>query len=340
MSLVRTTPADTARRRLAAYARAALAACALAAIGWPGGASAQAWTPARHVELIVPSTAGSSLDTITRMIERLMRDQKLVSVSTGVVNRPSAEHAVAYGFLKQRAGDPHFLSISSQVLLDAHISGLLPLTYTDLTPIAKLLSESYIFAVRTDSPIKTGKDFIEALKQRPDALSISVGTVSQRFGVAMLFQAIDADLKRARIVTMPSSKGTLAAAGGHVDVSATSLGATVPLIDAGQLRPIAVSSPKRLGGKLAQTPTWTELGYKNATSVAWRAMLAPPDITAAQVAYWESVLRRVSETKEFRDLAERQHYEIDFKGAAETRKFMETEYARQKQVMAVMGPVK
>ena len=310
------------------------------AIAFLEPALAQTWTPQKHVELIVPSLAGASLDTITRSIERTMRELKLVQVSTAVVNRASAEHAVAYNYLKQRPSDPHFLSITSQVLLDGHITGVLPLTYTDLTPIAKLASESYIYAVRTDSPIKSGKDLVEALRQKPDALSISVGTVSQRVGVALLFQAIDADLKRAKIVMIPSAKGTVAAAGGHVDVSATALGATVPLIEAGQLRAIAVTGPKRLGGKLAQVPTWSELGYKNATAIAWRGMLAPPDLTAAQIAYWEGVLRRVSESREFREIAERQLFEIDFKGSAETRKFMESEYARQKQVMTLLGVAK
>ena len=310
---------------------------AAAAIALPLPAAAQAWTPQKHVELIVPSIAGASLDLITRAIERIMREQKLVTVSSGVVNRASAEHAIAYSFLKQRAGDPHFLSISSQVLIDGHISGVLPLTYTDVTPIATLVSESYIYAVRTDSPIKSGKDLVEALKQKPDGLSISVGTVSQRVAVGMLFQAINVDPKQAKLVVIPSAKGTVAAAGGHVDVSATALGATIPLIEGGKLRAIAVTGPKRLGGKLADVPTWAELGYKSATAIAWRAILAPPDITSAQIAHWESVMRRVAESKEFREVAERQLFEIDFRGAADTRKFMEAEYARKKPVMAALG---
>lgn len=318
----------------------ALRLAALAAFALPLHAPAQGWTPQKHVELIVPSIAGASLDIITRTIERIMREGKFVTVSTGVVNRASAEHAVAYTFLRQRAGDPHFLSITSQVLIDGHISGVLPLTYTDVTPIAIFAVESYIYAVRTDSPIKGGKDLVEALRQKPDALSISVGTISQRVAVGLLFQAINVDLKRARLVTIPSAKGTVAAAGGHVDVSATALGATVPLIDAGQLRAIAVTGPRRLGGKLANVPTWAELGYPSATTIAWRGILAPPDITPAQIAHWEGVIRRVIESKEFREVAERQLFEIDFKGAAEARKYMESEYARKKQVMTAIGIAK
>ena len=317
-----------------------LAFCASAAMGSWQQAAAQGWVPQRHIEVIVPSPAGSSVDTIARTVERLMREQKLVTVSTAVTNRVSAEHTIAYNYLKQRAGDPHNIGITSQVLIDGHIAGVSPFTYTDLTPLATLLSEYYIFAIRVESPVKSAKDLIETLKQKPDSLSISVGTVSQRIGIALFMQAINADVKRAKIVMIPSSKGTVAAAGGHVDVTATSLGATIPLIEAGHLRPLAVSGPKRLGGKLAQVPTWTELGYPNATTVAWRAIIAPPDLTAPQIAFWENVLRRVCETKDFQEMSERQYYQIDFRGAQEARKFMEAEYARQKQVMALLGVAK
>lgn len=87
-------------------------------------------------------------------------------------------------------------------------------------------------------------------------------------------------------------------------------------------------------------PTWAELGYENAAYVAWRGVIAPQSITPAQIAYWEGVLRRVTESEEFRKVAERHQWGIAFRGASETRKFMEADYARLKQVMVVLGLVK
>ncbi|MGZ8154704.1 MAG: tripartite tricarboxylate transporter substrate binding protein [Burkholderiales bacterium] len=314
--------------------------CLIAAAALPAAAHAQAWVPQRHVEFVAPTAAGSSMDNITRTVERLTRELKLLPVSSAVANRPGGEHAVAYTFLKQRTGDPHFVGITSQVLLTNHIAGILQVTYTDVTPISMLLSEHYIAIVHKDSPIKTAKDLVETLRQKPESLSIAVGNLSQRMAVGLVLQAGKVDLKRARIATITGGKMVLSVAGGHVDVAMASIGAALPLVDAGMLRVVGVSGPKRIGGLFASAPTWAESGYPNAAFVAWRGVLAPHGITPAQIAYWEGVMRRVAESDEMRTVAERHQWEVSFKDAAETGKFMEEEYGRLKQVMTSMGLMK
>ena len=83
-------------------------------------ACAQVWNPQRNVELIVPSSAGGSLDTTGRTVTRIWSDLKLLPVSSTVANRPGGGHAVAYNYLSQRAGDPHYLSVTSLTLLTNH----------------------------------------------------------------------------------------------------------------------------------------------------------------------------------------------------------------------------
>ncbi len=314
--------------------------CFAAGIAWSHTVSAQGWLPQRHVEFIVPAGAGGAMDTFTRSVEQLARDYKLVPVSTAVVNRAGGEHAVAYNYLHQRAGDPHFLSTTSPVLLANHISGVLPLTYTDVTPIAILMSEYYLFLVRGDSPIKTAKDLVEALGQRPDAVSLAGGNLPQRMAIGKVLLAANADAKRVRIVTISGAKTSLTVAGGHVDVGVAAPGQALSLIESGHLRPIAVSGPKRLGGTLAAVPTWVELGYKDATTETWRGIIAPKGLTPEQIAYWEGVMRRIVDSEEFRKNAERHQWDVTFRGAAEARKFMEDDYAQWKRVMTYMGVVK
>lgn len=314
--------------------------CFTAGIALAHAAAAQGWVPERHVEFIVPAGVGGAMDTFTRTVEQLARDHKLVPVSTGVVNRAGGEHAIAYNYINQRAGDPHFLSTTSPVLLANHISGVLPLTYTDVTPIAILMSEYYLFVVRGDSPIKTAKDLVEAVAQRPDSVSLAGGNLPQRMAIGKVLLAANADVKRVRIVTISGAKTSLTVAGGHVDVGVAAPGQALSLIDSGHLRAIAVSGPKRLGGKLAAVPTWVELGYKDAATETWRAVIAPKGLTPAQIAFWEGVMRRVVESEEFRKIAEKHQWDVTFRGAAEARKFMEDDYAQWKRVMTYMGIVK
>jgi len=303
-------------------------------------AAAQGWTPQRHVEFVVPAGAAGSMDTAMRTVEQVARELKVVPVSTGVVNRAGGEHAVAYTYLQQRPGDPHLLCLTSTVLLTNHISGVLPLTYTDVTPVATLIAEYYLFVVGKDSPFKTAKDLVEALRQRPESVSIAGGNLPQRMAIGQVLQAVNADIKRVKIVTISGAKTTLTVAGGHVDVGVAAPGQALALIESGLVRPLAISGPRRLGGSLAAVPTWAELGINQAEYTAWRAVIAPKGITSAQVAYWEDVMRRVTESEEFHKVAAKHQWDITFRGAADARKFMETEYAQYKRVMSFMGIVK
>jgi len=314
--------------------------CMIAGIAFAQAALAQTWTPQRHVEFIAPAGAGGAMDTFTRAVESLARELKAVPVSSAVVNKAGGEHAVAYSYLQQKAGDPHVLVLCSPVLLTNNISGVLPVTYTDFTPIAMMMSEYYMFVVRADSPFKSPKDLIETITQRPDSLSLAGGNLPQRMAIGMVFQAAKADIKRARIVTISGAKTSLNVAGGHVDVGVAAPGQALPLIDGGKLRALAVGSPRRLGGQLASVPTWAESGYKDVLTGSWRAIIAAKGLTPAQIAFWEDVMRRVAQSPEMRAMAEKHQWDLEFMGAAETRKDMEADYERLKRVMTFMGIVK
>jgi|RhiMethySRZTD1v2_1073278.scaffolds.fasta_scaffold75052_3 putative tricarboxylic transport membrane protein len=301
---------------------------------------AQTWKPQRHVEISSPGGAGGALDTTARLTDKLLQEMKLLPVTSAVVNRSGGEHAVAYNHVYQRKGDPHQLSFASPVLLANHIAGVLPITYTDVTPVGCLISEYYVFAVRDESAIKSGRDFVEGLKTNPEGYSVAVGTLLTRIAAGLVLQAGNVDLKRTRMVVFSgAAKQTMTVLGGHMDVAVTPLVQVLPHFEAGKMRIIAVTAPQRLPGVLASVPTWADQGYAGAAADTWRCVIAPKDITPAQTAFWENALRQVTEHDEFRKSAERNHWDVSYKSAAETRKFMEAEYADFKRVMTQFGLV-
>jgi putative tricarboxylic transport membrane protein len=306
----------------------------------PQAAAAQGWVPQRHVEVTIPNAQGSSMDIAARTVHRLWQELKLVPVSSTLVNRQGGEQAVAYAYLMTRAGDAHFLSFANPSLLSNHIAGRSTFTYTDFTPIAFLMTDDYIFAVRADHPLKTGRDMVEAVRKRPDSLSFGIGTITHRIALGLVLQSAKVDIKQVKIVVLNAGTQSTAAMGGHIDVSVSPLGQVLPHIESGKLRVLAVSASKRKEGLLASAPTWPELGYKEGTYETWRAVIAPKDITPAQVAYWEGVLRKVAESDEYRKAAEKNQWDVEFKGAADTRKHMEQEYEQTKSVMQYLGLIK
>jgi putative tricarboxylic transport membrane protein len=77
-----------------------------------------------------------------------------------------------------------------------------------------------------------------------------------------------------------------------------SVGLWVGPLKAGQVRLIAVTSPKRLGGDFAQIPTWREQGT-NAVISVWRMITAPPGLTASQLAFWQDALKKTTESPDW-----------------------------------------
>src|SRR5690242_2823459 len=76
-------------------------------------AQAPAWKPARNVEIVVGVGPGGGIDRTARFIQKLVQDQRLVEVTTTVVNKPGGGGIIAQTHLNQRPGDAHYLEISA-----------------------------------------------------------------------------------------------------------------------------------------------------------------------------------------------------------------------------------
>jgi putative tricarboxylic transport membrane protein len=302
-------------------------------------ASAQGWKPERNVELTIPTSPGGSNDIAGRIIHKLWNELKLLPVASSVANRSGGEHIVAYTYIQQRAGDPHVIGIMSTPMLVNPIEGRTQLTHNDLTPIAYLITEPMVAVVRADSPIQNGKDLVEALRKNPGALSIALTSTGHRVSIGLPLQRAGVNVKAIR---MPAFKGggetTTAVLGGHADVQITSVSTSVPHVTGGQMRAIAVSSTRRLGGVMASVPTWQELGYQSSGS--WKGVVAPKGLTPAQIAFWEEAMRRTAQSDEILQYAEKNLWLMEFKGSADTRKWLDDEAAALKVIMTELGLVR
>jgi putative tricarboxylic transport membrane protein len=302
-------------------------------------AAAQAWKPERNVELTIPTTPGGSNDIAGRLMHKVWTELKLLPVTSSVANRSGGEHIVAYTYIQQRTGDPYAVGVMSTPLLVNPIEGRTQLTYNDLTPLAYLITEPMVAVVRADSPLKTGRDLVEALRKNPQSVSIALTSTGHRVSVGLPLHKAGVNMKAVR---MPAFKGggetTAAVLGGHIDVLITSVSTSVPFVESGKMRAIAVSSNRRLGGAMASVPTWQELGYPSSGS--WKGLMGPRGLTTAQIAFWEEVMRRTAQSDELRQYADQNQWLVEFKGAADTRKWLDQETAALKLIMGELGIVK
>ena len=297
-----------------------------------GTAAALGWKPERPVEIIVTCQPGCGPDGTARLIQKIWQESRIVEQPAIVVNRAGGGGAAAFGSLHQKPGDGHMLVLSGAGPVVNTIMGR-GVGYKDLTSVAMMSAEYVGVAVRADSALKSGRDVIETLKKDPQALAFGIANAlgnanHQTVALALKSQGIHPGKVR-NVVFQSGGQSITALLGGHVQVVPASVGLWAGPLKAGQVRVLAVSAPKRLGGDFAQVPTWREQGVDSVVSV-WRMMSAPPGLTAAQTAFWHDALRRTTATAEWkRDLET--HYQSDeFMAGAELDRALDNLYAQLK----------
>jgi putative tricarboxylic transport membrane protein len=316
-----------------------LLAVALAA-AIPAANAQQTWSPTRNVEIVVGSAPGGSNDKTARTVEKTIIEAKLIPTSLTVVNRPGGGSTIAFAYVRQKKGDPHTLLIGTTALLTNHIVGTSSISYDEFTPIASLFNDYVVFAVNVNSPIKTGKDLIAKLKENPQSVSIGFATTlgsHNHIAAGLLAKSVGVNARNLKAVAFKGSAEAITQVlGGHIDMVTTAAGNVSAHVAEGRLRVIGVSSPKRFPGALATVPTWKEQGA-NLVYGGWRAIMAPKDITPAQVAYWEGVLRKVVATPEWKEDLDKNYWSDDFVGSAQFRKDLVKDYADIKAVLVDIG---
>ena len=232
--------------------RNTLAACALVLLTAPVHAQ---WKPERNVEIVVPSAPGGSNDKTARSVERIIHDKRLMAATLTVVNKPGGGNAMTMNYLNQHSGDGHYVMVGTPTILSNHIIGASTLNYTDFTPIASLFNEYIVFAVKSDAPMKSGRDLIERLKKDPKSVSIGFATAlgsHNHIAAGLLAKAIGADVRGLKVVAFKGSSEAIGALlGGHIDLVTTAAGNVADQVEAGKLRIVGVAANQRLTGPYA-----------------------------------------------------------------------------------------
>lgn len=304
------------------------------------GAHAADWQPNKPVEIIVGTPPGGPLDETARLIQTL-HEKRHPGVPMAVVNKPGGGHAIAMTYLNQR-GDGHAISMALTNLLTNRIIGSHPLTYSDVTPLARMSSEYIGMSVKADSPIKDGKALIAQLRANPESLTFAITNRASgnHVAAATVLKAAGVDLKRVKFVSFKgAAETTLSVLGGHVDVAMATPTSAWKHVQAGKMRMIAISAPARVGGDVASVPTWKELGV-NAVSANWRAVVGPKSMTPPQIAYWDQALGAMVKTAEWREAARKNQWSDDYLNAAGTLKFFQEEYKHLDALLTELGDAK
>jgi tripartite-type tricarboxylate transporter receptor subunit TctC len=259
------------RRAALAIAAASLATSSAFAQGYP----------AKPVRLIVPFPAGGGTDIITREVAN-----KLVGYTFVIDNKPGSGGTLGVDAAAKAPGDGYTLVMgqTSNLAIAPSLYSSLPYAPArDLTPISLVASSPLVIVASAKSPFHTLADVVKEAKAHPGSINFASsgnGTVAHL--TAESFQKV-AGIKLTHIPYKGAAQGATDVISGQVQLYVSSIPTLLGHIKSGKMRPIAVTSLKRVDD-LPQVPTIAESGYPGFDAVTWFGILGPANLPRDVVA--------------------------------------------------------
>ena len=291
-------------------------------------AFSQSFTPSRPVEVVVHTGPGGGSDVLARAMVLMMEKEKLLPVRMQVANKPGGGGAAAAAYLAEKKGETHTIGIFTGVWLTNPLtSAEAKVSLKDLTPIVRLLLEPAVIAVKADAPYKTLGDFVNAAKQKPGELKQSGGSITSRDNVVRQ-QLQKVSGARWHFISFPGGGERIAALlGGHVQMMVIEPNEAGEHIRAGNMRVLAQVSDARLPA-FPNVPTLKEAGFNVTPVPQVRGVVAPPGIPRENVAYWEEIFKKLSQTESWKKYVADNQFEEAYQNAADLTRFYD-EFSNQ-----------
>lgn len=311
----------------------------------PIAAAEAAWQPTRPVEFVVTSGAGGGTDNFARVVQAIILKYKFIDQPIVVVNKGGGSGAEGFVYAKTQAKDPYKLTFGTNNAYLLPYVAKLGYKPSDLTPVATMAVDEFLIWVNAAAPFKDAKSYIEAAKAKPGTYKASG---SQSKDTDHILTSMIERATGAKFIYVPFQGGSAAAvqlAGGHVDSNVNNPNENIGQWKAGAVRPLCVFSPVRLPGKdkvsgdmsWSDIPTCKEAGLPIDQFQMPRTVWLPPDVPADAVTYYVDVLKKVSETPEWKQWTERNLQTPRFLSGKEFADFIVADDVKNKQVLEAQG---
>jgi putative tricarboxylic transport membrane protein len=303
--------------------RYGLAAVISAALSTGAAFAQSGYMPEAPVEIVVHSGPGGGSDVHARkMVDMLVRE-KLADTAWPVLNKTGGASAAAMAYMAEQKGKSNVIAAMAITWVTTPLTNAEAAVKTlDLTPIALLMNEPTLMAVKSDSPWKSLQDFVDAAKAAPGTLSQSGGSVTSA-------DALAAEVIKAKTGT---KWGYLSFEGGGERLAAL-LGGNAAMMfagpsdlgqqaKAGEVKVIQIIGPER-SALFPDAPTLKEGGFDFDVPQNFRGIMGPPDMPPEAVAYYEDIFRKLVESESWKAYTAENGFTTTFLGAADYKKYLE-----------------
>ncbi|WP_241137144.1 Bug family tripartite tricarboxylate transporter substrate binding protein [Achromobacter xylosoxidans] len=255
-------------------AKAALAT-ALAGLCLSGAAQAADAYPNKPIRLIVPFAAGGTTDIVARVVaEGLGRE---LGQAVVVENRGGGGGSIGADALARSTPDGYTLGVATVSTMATNPATNPKTPYNplkDFAPITNMVNVPNVLTVNPAVPAKSVAEFVALLKANPGKYSYASSGAG---GIGHLDGELFKSLTQTDMVHVPyrgSGPALNDVIAGQVNAQFNNLPSSMPHIQAGKLRALAIAAPKRLPA-LPDVPTFAEGGLPEMDNMAWYGLVAP-----------------------------------------------------------------
>jgi putative tricarboxylic transport membrane protein len=293
--------------------------------------------------MVAPSGAGGGWDKTARSITKVLGETKLVDQTMTVENKPGGGGIVFLAeYVNKDKNNPYKLFVSSPPILINNLKkeGTSPYGYKDTTPLAQLTKDYGAIAVPADSKFNDMKSLIEAIKADPTKITMAggsaPGSMDHLISILPAFKS-GIDPKSVKYISYDGGGEAIAALlGKNADAIGTDVSSLGSYLKAGKIKILAVTSAERLGGDYKDIPTLKELGI-DADFTIWRGVLGPKEMTADQVAYWDTKLKALSENDVWKAELKANDWESEYKNSADFKAFLDSQEKVVQELLTALG---
>ena len=314
------------------------------------------------MQFIIPAGTGGGADQMARFIQGVVAKNNLMKQPMITVNKGGGAGAEGFLEVKKASGDPHNIIITLSNLFTTPYATGVPFSWKDMTPVAMLALDQFVLWVHADTPYKTAKEYIDAVKAGDDKTFKMGGTGSKQED-QIITVALEKLTAPKKFTYVPYARRRR---GGHAaGRQARQLDRQQP--DRGGL---AVEGRRAAGRCASSTPSAAPTRSKVTADMAWsdiptckeagvdtqyqmlRGIFMPPGVKPEQVAFYVDLFKKVMATDDWKKFMEQGAFNQTFMTGDEFKKWVEASrqaaprpdegsgLPRRRQVSAAAGPAR
>jgi putative tricarboxylic transport membrane protein len=300
------------------------------------GLAASVQADVGDVEIIAPAGPGGGYDQLARALQATLAEADLAS-NVQVINVPGAGGTIGLAQFVNGPSRGSPLIVTGLGMVGAIDVNKSPVSLDQAAPLARMTGEYQPLVVGADSPIKTLDDLAAMYKADPGSVTwggFALGSPDHLVS-AMTVKAMGGEVKDMNYIVAGAGGEMLSQVlGGHITVATGGYNEFAGLIQSGELRALAISSPERLPG--VDVPTFKEQGF-DVELVNWRGVVTKGDVSPESLAALDTAIGQLVASEAWTTLlAERGQVDM-YLDAKAFAAFLDEEQPRIEQILGELG---